>query len=481
MYENTFKTLDNILRQESRMSTEPDYVEQASWVLFLKYLADYEIERCDRAELSGKTYEPILKSSFRWREWAYPIGANGKLDDNAIRIGDDLIEFVNNELFPYLRKLREDADSSDSIEYKIGEIFSEIDNRYMSGYSLREVIDQVAGLNFNKSDTVHELSILYEQRIKKMGNAGRTGGQYYTPRPLIRAMIKVIDPKIGETIYDGAAGSAGFLCEAYDYLNTGRLSARSLETLQKHTLYGQEKKGLSFIIGNMNMILHGIETPNLIYINTLKQDVMDIENKDRHDIILANPPFGGSGEEKSVQLNFPIRTSEPAYMFLQHFIRKMKAGGRAAIVIKNTFLSNGDASTLRKELLTTCNLHTVLDLPAKVFQAGVRTVVLFFEKGKATKDIWYYQLDPGRSLGKTNPLNDDDLGEFIALQKSRAEGEKSWVVSVDGLHEETYDLSVKNPNAPQEAPLRSPKEIIDDIGARNSETAKALKEIKGIL
>jgi type I restriction enzyme M protein len=228
------------------------------------------------------------------------------------------------------------------------------------------VLEIVDGLSFNTQAQRHELSELYETRIRRMGNAGRNGGEYYTPRPLIRAMIKVVDPKIGETIYDGAVGSAGFLCEAYDYLRTDTLSASEYETLQTNTFYGQEKKGLAYIIGIMNMVLHGIEAPNLVHSNTLNENVMDIQEKDRHDIILANPPFGG-GERREVQQNFPIRTGETAYLFLQHFIRKLKAGGRAAVVIKNTFLSNTDNASvaLRKELLETCNLHTILDCPQR--------------------------------------------------------------------------------------------------------------------
>jgi len=341
----------------------------------------------------------------------------------------------------------------------------------------------IDSLSFNTQAERHELSQLYETRIRRMGNAGRNGGEYYTPRPLIRAMVRITAPKIGETIYDGACGSAGFLCEAYDYLRTDNLSASDFETLQTKTFYGQEKKGLAYIIGIMNMVLHGIEAPNLVHSNTLNENVMDIQEKDRHHVILANPPFGG-GERREVQQNFPIRTGETAYLFLQHFIRKLKAGGRAAIVIKNTFLSNTDNASvaLRKELLESCTLHTILDCPQGTFQgAGVKTVVLFFEKGAPTRDIWFYQLDPGRSMGKTNPLNDDDLAEFIHLQQTFASSDKSWKIKVTDLDDETFDLSVKNPNAPEAEALRSPEEIIDDMLARDAETTEILENIRGLL
>ena len=483
MFENAFNNIDKALRAEEGTASELDYVEQTSWVLFLKYLEDLEAERADIAELEGRSYTPILDEAHRWGTWAAPKTALGTFDHNAALTGDDLIEFVDKELFPYLAGFRETATGPDTIEYKIGEVFDELRNKFRSGYILRDVLEIVDELKFNSVDAKHELSDLYETRIKKMGNAGRNGGEYYTPRSLIRAMIKVIDPKIGETIYDGAVGSAGFLCEAFDHMRPDADSAADLETLQQRTFYGQEKKSLAYIIGIMNMVLHGIEAPNIIHTNSLNENVLDYQEKDRFDIVLANPPFGG-GERKEVQQNFPIKSGETAYLFLQHFMRRLKTGGRAAIVIKNTFLSNTDNASvlLRKELLETCYLHTVLDCPQGTFQgAGVKTVVLFFEKGKATDDIWFYQLDPGRSLGKTNPLNDGDLEEFVELQKAFADGEKSWLVAKADLDEATYDLSVKNPHAPEEAPLRAPEEIIDDMLARDVETARILEEIRGML
>lgn len=486
MYENAFNQIERNLRAEEGIANELDYVEQISWVLFLKYLHDLETERSARAELDGRDYAPIITGAFRWDQWAAPM-KDGAFDHNAARIGDDLITFVDQELFPYLASFRQSATGPQTIEYKIGEVFTELRNKFRSGYILRDVLEALDGLSFNTQEERHELSQLYESRIRRMGNAGRNGGEYYTPRPLIRAMIRVTDPKIGETIYDGAVGSAGFLCEAYDYMRdperVGTLSASAFETLQTSTFYGQEKKGLAYIIGIMNMVLHGIEAPNLVHANTLNENVMDIQEKDRHDIILANPPFG-SGERKEVQQNFPIRTGETAYLFLQHFIRKLRAGGRAAVVIKNTFLSNTDNASvaLRKELLEAAELHTILDCPQGTFQgAGVKTVVLFFEKGAPTRDIWFYQLDPGRSMGKTNPLNDDDLAEFVELQRSRTNGPKSWLLNRADLDEDTFDLSVKNPNAPEAEPLRSPEDIIADMLARDAETAQILEDIRGML
>lgn len=483
MYENAFNGIEKNLRAEEGIANELDYVEQISWVLFLKYLHDREVERRDVAELDGTDYTPIISGEFRWDRWAAPRTADGDFDHETARIGDDLVAFVDAELFPYLASFRQSAENAATIEYKIGEIFTELRSKFRSGYILRDVLEILDGLSFNTQDQRHELSELYETRIRRMGNAGRNGGEYYTPRPLIRAMIAVTDPKIGETIYDGAVGSAGFLCEAYNYMTRGDLSASDRETLQNATFFGQEKKSLAYIIGIMNMVLHGIEAPAILHTNSLNENVMDIQEKDRHDIVLANPPFGGS-ERREVQQNFPIPTGATEYLFLQHFIRKLKAGGRGAVVIKNTFLSNTDNASvaLRRELLESCTLHTVLDCPQGTFQgAGVKTVVLFFEKGAPTRDIWFYQLDPGRSLGKTNPLNDDDLAEFIELQKSFTDSGQSWRITRADLDEDTFDLSVKNPNAPEAVPLRAPEDIIADMLARDAKTAKILENIRGML
>ena len=398
--------------------------------------------------------------------------------------GDDLLAFVNLKLFPYLHGFKQKASGPNTIEYKIGEIFGEIKNKIQSGYNLREVIDTVDALRFRSQNEKHELSHLYEAKIKNMGNAGRNGGEYYTPRPLIRAIVKVVSPRIGETVYDGAVGSAGFLCEAYDFMKSqGRLTTKDLAALQTQTFYGKEKKSLAYVIAIMNMILHGIETPNIVRTNTLTENLADVQEKDRYNVILANPPFGGK-ERKEVQQNFPIRTGETAFLFLQHFIKMLKAGGRAGVVIKNTFLSNTDNASvsLRKLLLESCNLHTVLDCPGGTFLgAGVKTVVLFFEKGAPTRKVWYYQLDPGRNLGKSNPLNDGDLIDFIDRQLTFADSPKSWSVDAKDIDKETYDLSVKNPYGGEAVIHRTPQVIMDEIAALDAESAEVLANIRGLL
>ena len=480
-FEQTFKNIDDVLWKEAGCTTELDYTEQTSWMLFLKYLDDLEKERELLAKLDGKRYAFIIDPAYRWSAWAAPKTPDGAFDHNNALTGPDLIDFVNGRLFSYLRGFRTRAESSDTIEYKISEIFGEIPNKFRSGYSLRDALELVDALRFRSQAEKHELSALYEDKIKRMGNAGRNGGEYYTPRPLIRAMVRVVKPRIGERIYDGACGSAGFLCESFDYLrNQPGLTTTDLKTLQERTFYAKEKKSLAYVIAIMNMILHGIDAPNVVHTNTLAENVADLQEKDRFDVILANPPFGGK-ERPEVQQNFPIRTGETAFLFLQHFIKSLKAGGRAGVVIKNTFLSNTDnaAVSLRRELLSACNLHTVLDLPGGTFQgAGVKTVVLFFEKGASTRKIWYYQLDPGRNMGKTNALNDEDLAEFVRLQVTFAASANSWSVDVDTA---SYDLSVKNPNKTEEPALRDPQDIIDDMAALDVVSAEILERIRGLL
>ncbi len=413
-----------------------------------------------------------------WKESAAP---EGKLDYQKAMTGDDLKDFVNNELFPYLRKFKTEAESPATIEYKIGEIFSGLNNKINSGYNLREIINLVDQLHFRTHAEKHEMSALYEDKIKNMGNAGRNGGEYYTPRPLIKSIIKVVAPELHHTIYDGALGSAGFLCESFLYLKEKHPNRSTAEDriLQTKTFYGKEKKSLAYIIGTMNMILHGIEAPNILHTNTLSENLADIQEKDRYDIVVANPPFGGK-ERAEVQQNFPVKSSETAYLFLQHFIKILKAGGKAGIVIKNTFLSNSDNASvsLRKLLLESCNLHTILDLPGGTFTgAGVKTVVLFFDKGTPTRKIWYYQLNLERNLGKTNPLNENDLAEFVKLQATKTDSENSWTVKIGDIDTTTYDLSVKNPNKKEEAVLREPEEILEEMKALDEETTDILNSI----
>ncbi len=481
MFEQIFKNIDKILRTDDNCSTELDYVEQSSWLLFLKWLDDYDKEKKIKSELENKKYTPILKKEFQWSSWAVVKKDNGEIDYNKNISGQDLKFFVEDKLFPYLSSFKDDPKNIDTIEYKIGEIFSGIRNKLADGHTIRDVIDQVEKLKFQSNDEKHELSDLYEEKIKKMGNAGRNGGEYYTPRSLISSIVKAVNPKIGEIVYDGAVGSAGFLVETYNHIkNSKSLNSSELIKLEKKTLYGVEKKGLGYILGIMNMILHGIESPNIVRMNTLEINVQEIQNKDRVDVILANPPFGG-GEKTQVQDNFSIRSSETAYLFLQHFIKKLKNGGRCGVIIKNTFLTNDDAIKLRQQLLTECNLHTILDLPRGVFQAGVQTVVLFFTKGSATKEILYHKPNIERNLGKTNPLNFKDLSNFDDVFITRKTDKNTWSKKINQIDKKTWDLGVKNPNQIKKIIKKEPNEIFNEIENLQNKSNQIFRDIKKLI
>lgn len=477
-----FKRIDNILLEDAGTNGANDYISQISWILFLKYLDDLKDTRKKEAVLKSESYEPIFKKEFSWDVWACPKLSNGKPDLNKQLVGDDLMNFVNTKLFPYLKSFKSTAEDPRSVRYKIGVIYSDIDQKIKSGRNLREILDLIDPLKFKTQEELDDLSALYEDRLRLLGGAGRSG-EFYTPRPLIQAMIRAIDPKLGKTIYDGAAGSAGFLTESYVYLRDKVKTPSELRFLQEDTFYGKNKKPEPYLIGTMNMILHGIESPNMVWGNTLTEDTHDIQDKDRFDYILANPPFHGS-EHAEVQRNFTIKSSETAELFMEHFMKKLRVGGEAAIVIKNTFLTNGKSSTaqIRKELLNNFNLHTILDLPSGVFSAnsstGVKTVVLFFKKGESTRDIFYYQLNVGRTLGKTAPLNLDDMTDFLEKYKTREDSKNSWTVNIASVNKKTFDLGVNNPSVVKAEELKSPKEILAEIKKIDGEIAKVLGEIE---
>lgn len=480
-YTNIFKSLENTLRKEAGCSSELDYTEQTSWLLFLKYLDDKEAENKQLSTLENTAHIPILSAPYRWSAWAKPENPNDQLTGKA------LIAFVKDDLFPYLKSLQGTATDTHTIHYKIGEVFAEIQCKFESGFSLRDAIDQVHKLSFGGQANRHELSELYEDKIKNMGNAGRNGGEYYTPRPLIQAMIQVINPQIDETVYDPACGSAGFLCECYAHLRPMVTTEAHLKQLKNHTFYGKEKKSLPYVIAIMNMILHGIEVPNIIRTNTLQKPLNDIQPSDRRDIILANPPFG-SKENEQIKNNFTHKTSETAYLFLQYFMKSLKPNGRAAVVITNAVLTNGTAKLLRQELLENFNLHTVPEIPDGAFSgAGVKTVVLFFNKGTPTENIWYYQPDlseylgKAKKLGKTKPLKIAHFTDFIAKQKTGEDSPNAWTVNIHDINKDTYDLGIRNPNKETEKVYGTPAEILAEIETLDTQSTDILGALKKVV
>ena len=480
--------ITDILRRDDGISGAMHYTEQTSWVLFLKFLDDYESEKEDEAVLSGKDYQPVLDEEHRWSNWACPKNADGKLDINQVRTGDDLTDYVNNELFPYLKEFANTVvTGSDpkSFTYKIGAIFQYLDNKVASGHTLREVLDIVDSLNFQSETDLFELSLVYEGLLQNMGDAGGYAGEFYTPRPVVRAMVKAINPKARDTIYDAAAGSCGFLVEAFEHLKSKKneLSTEDWNFIQRDTFWGYEKTSLAYVMGMMNMILHGIESPNLFRGNTLTQNIRDIQEKDRYDIILANPPFGGK-EKSQIQQNFPIQSNATELLFLQHFMKTLKSGGKAAIVVPEgvLFQTNSAFRQVKRELLDNFNLHTILSLPAGVFlpYSGVKTNVLFFERSGGTSDVWYYECEPEQKLTKNKPITDEHLKEFVERYTSRETTERSWTVSASKLAED-YDLSAKNPAKQKDAEHLAPNDILKQIRTKEKLVSGLLDEIEDLL
>lgn len=486
--------ITDILRRDDGISGAMHYTEQTSWVLFLKFLDDYESEKEDEAVLSGKDYQPVLDNEHRWATWACPKNEDGSKNLKADS-GDDLIKYVNEKLFPYLKGFANSAITGGadlkSFNYKIGAIFQYLDNKVASGHTLREVLDIVDTLNFQSDDELFELSQVYEGLLQNMGDAGGYAGEFYTPRPVVRAMVQAINPQPLEKIYDAAAGSCGFLVEAFEYnkpkefkKRTGReLTSEEYDFQRTDAYWGYEKTSLAYVMGMMNMILHGIESPNLFRGNTLTQNIRDIQEKDRYDIILANPPFGGK-EKDQIQQNFPIKANATELLFLQHFMKTLKSGGKAAIVIPEgvLFQTNNAFKQVKQELLEKFNLHTILSLPAGVFlpYSGVKTNVLFFERSGGTSDVWYYECEPEQKLTKNKPITDEHLKEFVELYSSRETTDRSWTVPASKLAED-YDLSAKNPAKQKDVDHLSPSDILKKIRTKERLVSGLLDEIENLL
>lgn len=475
--------ITDILRRDDGISGAMHYTEQISWILFLKFLEDYEQNKYDEAALKGGNYEYILNREHSWNEWACPKDEHGKIAVKQAKTGDDLIKYVNKELFPYLKSFKSSTQDPKSIKYKIGAIFEYLDNKIASGHTLREVLDIIDGLNFQSKKDLFELSQVYESLLHGMGSDGGNSGEFYTPRAVIKAMVEAVDPKIGQTVYDGAMGSAGFLIQAFEHMSKQKnLSARDWKFLQNDTFFGREKTPLAYVMGVMNMILHGIESPNIYKQNTLTQNIRDIQEKDRYDVILANPPFGGK-EKPQIQQNFPIQSNSTELLFLEHFMKSLKVNGRAAIIIPEgvLFQSNNAFTQVKKELLENFNLHTIVSMPAGVFlpYSGVKTNILFFSRTGSTSEIWYYEVKPSCKLTKNSPILFEHFAEFNELFNKRKTGDNSWIVQAKNI--KNYDLSAKNPNGEIGIEQLRPTELIKKIKENDNGIQKLIIEIEKII
>lgn len=492
--ENKINRITNILRRDDGISGAMMYTEQISWILFLKFLNDLEESKNEDAELDGETYNFIMDEKYRWNVWAVPK-KDGKKDLINAKSGDDLLDFVNGTkeedgLFDYLKGFKSITEDVKSVKYKIGAIFEFIDNRIANGHTLREVLNIIDEMDFHNNSDLYQLSLIYEKLLKDMGSDGGNSGEFYTPRPLIKVITDVVNPQIGDKIYDPAVGSCGFLIEAYNHIrytnieeNKQRdLSTEQLRFLSEDTFFGNEKTPLSYVMGVMNMILHGVESPNISKTNTLTKDIRGLEEKDRYDCILANPPFGGK-EKEQIQQNFPIKSNSTELLFLQHMMTHLKLNGKCGVVIPEgvLFQTNNAFQSVKKELLERFNVHTILSLPSGVFlpYSGVKTNVLFFDRNGSTSDIFYYEVNPPYKLTKNKPIKYEHFKDFLNIWEDRKETENSWIVNINDIKE--FDISAKNKNNIEVIEHKSPIELVENIKINNSEINNLMNEIESIL
>jgi type I restriction enzyme M protein len=464
------------MRKDAGLSTDVDRIPQLSWILFLKAFDDLEKERT----LLDANYREAIEKPYRWRDWAS--------EEEKGRTGDDLINFVNSELFPYLRGLV-GVDEKDQ-RTVIAEVFREIYNSMRSGYLLRDIIGLVNRIDFTSSDDIHTMAHLYESMLKEMRDAAGSNGEFYTPRPVIRLIVNQIRPHIGEKILDPALGTGGFLTESYEFMKNQQKKAEDREVLQYHTLFGIEKKPMPYLLGMMNLLLHGIERPNIKRDNSLRVPLYEIAQKDRINVVMTNPPFGGE-EEQGIMANFPeaTRTSETALLFLQYIMRKLTDHGRCGMVVHDGTLSDtGVGARVKKELLENFDLHTIVRLPKGVFApyTSIETNLLFFDKDVPTKEIWFYEhaLPPERQKMKNpcytkgHPLQYEEFSPLQEWWDNRKENEHAWRVRVEDVIHSQYNLDVKNPNKAKTEVHRPPEEIIANVIENENKFLETMREIQ---
>ena len=495
LVKSEIKSACDIMRRDDGTNATVDYMEQLSWMLFLKIFEKVEEQNEELAMLEGKEYKPVIDKKFRWSNWTKKDWI-GNPKESLVEFVDDvdeemkkipnientLIHFIDNILFPYLRDL-----SGTPEREKVAEVFIEITgNKIKSVYNLLDVVEKIDHIDPSNYEDTQILSQVYEELLLEMGTEAGWGGEFYTPRPIIRFIINVVKPKLGEKIFDPFGGSAGFLVEAYKYLveNSKPLTVQQTEILQNKTLYGQEKKPLPFLLGTMNLILHGITKPNYYRKNTLMEDVHNVPENEKYDVIITNPPFGGK-ENRQVQNNFPYPIASTEALALQYIMRKIKNGGKVGMVLPEgqIMFGEGKFKEIRKELLEKFNVFAIVSLPQGAFSAmgaGVKTNLVFFEKtGEPTKEIWYYELEG--KFTKTQRIKDEHFEDALKKIEKREISENSWVVPIEEIIERNYDLTAKNPNKKEEVEYKDPIEIVFEIENTDYEIEKILKEIKKLI
>jgi type I restriction enzyme M protein len=486
------KSARDIMRKDKGLNGDLDRLPMLTWIMFLKFLDDLELQRETEAELAGKKFQRAIDPPYRWRDWAAnPAGITG----------DELISFVNNEeaalpdgsrgpgLFAYLRSLtgRNGADRRDVI----ATVFKGTINRMINGYLLRDVINKVSGIHFGSSEELHTLGSLYESMLREMRDAAGDSGEFYTPRPVVRFMVAVTDPKLGETILDPACGTGGFLVEAFQHLEKQCRTVQDRELLQKRSMFGGEPKPLPYLLAQMNLLLHGLESPQISPNNSLAVRISEIGEKDRVDIILTNPPFGGE-EERGILANFPSdkQTAETALLFLQLIMRKIRRvpkSGRAAVVAPNgTLFGDGVCARIKEELLKEFNLHTIVRLPNGVFApyTSILTNILFFNRSGPTREVWYYEqpLPEGRkNYTKTAPIQFEEFAPLVSWWNKREENERAWRVPAAELLANGCNLDRKNPRAKEDITHLPPEQVAADILKKEQRIAEIMGDIQKLL
>lgn len=476
------KSARDIMRKDAGLNGDLDRLPQLSWVLFLKCYDDLERRREELAILEGKPYREVIPQPYRWRNWA--------ADPDKGQTGQEFLDFINNDLLPSLRNLT----GSDE-KLTIASLFAETYNRMLSGYLLRDVVNLVNGIHFESKDEIYTLSHLYESMLKEMRDAAGDSGEFYTPRPVVKLIVDRVAPKIGERVLDPACGTGGFLVEAYECLKPQQKSSADQVLLQNETLFGIEKKPLPYLLGTMNLLLHGIENPNIRRDNGLKTPLKEIGDDDRFEAIVTNPPFGGE-EEAGIQLNFPeaTRTSETALLFLQFIMRSLKHGGRCGMVVPNgTLFADGVAARVKEQLLKNFNLHTIVRLPIGVFSpyTSIQTNLLFFEHTGPTETIWYYEQpmrDRQKNYTKTKPMQFEEFHALMEWWDKRVENEYAWkvpaadVLKYNGIGAiASVNLDIKNPSAAQYLEHLPPEQLAESILSKECQIAALMEEIKALL
>ncbi|HEU0025695.1 MAG TPA: N-6 DNA methylase [Ktedonobacterales bacterium] len=478
----------DILRR-SNCAGALQYVPELTWILFLRILDDREAREAEVASIVGRDFTPSLEEPYRWRDWARRMGPKRVALQNG-SLGA-VFSFVNGELLPYLRGLR-DRPNATPRQRVISEIMSGVERvRVDTEKNFMDVVDRVDGISLDAVDPTHmfALSQVYEGLLLRMGEKGNDGGQFFTPREVIRAMVRTVAPRLGETVYDPCCGTGGFLAQSYERIHSqlgDTATGDDLETLARRTFFGREKENLIYPIALANLVLHGIDEPRLWHGNTLTgasaYDGLFEGAPTLFDVILTNPPFGGK-EGDEAQTRFAYRTSATQVLFLQHVIDSLRPGGRCGIVLDEGVLFRTNETAFvqtKRKLLDECELQAIVSLPAGVFTAagaGVKTNLLFFTKGQPTERVWYYDLT-GIKVGKKSPLTLAHFEEFFRLLPERAESERSWSVARERIEARGYDLKAVNPNARREQDTRTPDELLDLVEAKGREVAEALAALR---